>query len=39
MLDILADYLHARQFKYQRLDGSVGREARYKAMNSFNAPG
>lgn len=38
VLDILADYLHLRGFNCQRLDGSMGSEARQKAMNSFNSP-
>jgi chromodomain-helicase-DNA-binding protein 1 len=39
MLDILSDYLRLRGFEHQRLDGSVGNEARKKAIEHFNAPG
>ncbi|XP_071726363.1 protein CHROMATIN REMODELING 5 [Rutidosis leptorrhynchoides] len=39
MLDILADYLSVKGFKYQRLDGSTKAEARHQAMEHFNAPG
>nr|GEV55510.1 protein chromatin remodeling 5-like isoform X1 [Tanacetum cinerariifolium] len=39
MLDILAEYLSVKGFKYQRLDGSTKAEARHQAMEHFNAPG
>eukprot|EP01105_Mastigella_eilhardi_P006365 TRINITY_DN1796_c0_g1_i3.p1 TRINITY_DN1796_c0_g1~~TRINITY_DN1796_c0_g1_i3.p1 ORF type:complete len:1271 (+),score=382.42 TRINITY_DN1796_c0_g1_i3:220-3813(+) len=39
MLDILADYLHGRGWQYQRLHGSMPREARQQAMEHFNAEG
>ncbi|KAJ0726583.1 putative DNA helicase chromatin remodeling SNF2 family [Helianthus annuus] len=39
MLDILADYLSIKGFKYQRLDGSTKSEVRHQAMEHFNAPG
>ncbi|XP_049851147.1 uncharacterized protein LOC126325484 [Schistocerca gregaria] len=37
MLDILAYYMRARGFHFQRLDGSMSRSARQVAMESFNA--
>jgi len=39
MLDILSDYLVLRGYTYQRLDGSVGSEARKKAIEHYNAEG
>lgn len=39
MLDILAEYLSIKGFKYQRLDGSTKAEVRHQAMEHFNAPG
>ncbi|KAJ1979278.1 ATP-dependent DNA helicase Hrp3 [Dimargaris verticillata] len=39
LLDILSDYLALRGYAHQRLDGSVGSEARKKAIDQFNAPG
>nr|XP_043625233.1 protein CHROMATIN REMODELING 5 isoform X2 [Erigeron canadensis] len=39
MLDILADYLSIKGFKFQRLDGSTKAEVRHQAMEHFNAPG
>ncbi|KAK9053416.1 hypothetical protein SSX86_030050 [Deinandra increscens subsp. villosa] len=39
MLDILAEYLSIKGFKYQRLDGSTKSEVRHQAMEHFNAPG
>ncbi|KVI08041.1 Chromo domain-containing protein [Cynara cardunculus var. scolymus] len=39
MLDILAEYLSFKGFKYQRLDGSTKAEVRHQAMDHFNAPG
>ncbi|KAF8112794.1 hypothetical protein N665_0061s0003 [Sinapis alba] len=38
MLDILAEYLSLRGFKFQRLDGSTKAELRQQAMDHFNAP-
>ncbi|KAI9176009.1 ATP-dependent DNA helicase Hrp3 [Blastocladiella emersonii ATCC 22665] len=38
MLDILTDYLALREYKFQRLDGSVSAEQRKKAVDQFNAP-
>lgn len=39
MLDIISDYLTARKFRHQRLDGSTSRYQRRTAMDHFNAPG
>lgn len=39
MLDILAEYLSFRGFKFQRLDGSTRADLRHQAMEHFNAPG
>jgi chromodomain-helicase-DNA-binding protein 1 len=39
MLDILAEYLSFKGFKYQRLDGSTKSELRHQAMDHFNAAG
>ncbi|KAI4305991.1 hypothetical protein L6164_029311 [Bauhinia variegata] len=39
MLDILADYMSLRGFRFQRLDGSTKAELRQQAMDHFNAPG
>ncbi|KAI9295102.1 hypothetical protein K502DRAFT_291427, partial [Neoconidiobolus thromboides FSU 785] len=39
LLDILADYSALKGYPYQRLDGSVGSEARKKSIEHFNAPG
>ncbi|XXQ37871.1 Chromodomain-helicase-DNA-binding protein 1 [Plasmodiophora brassicae] len=39
MLDILADYLVLKGFKFQRLDGSMRSEDRQHAMDHFNADG
>ncbi|XP_076930320.1 protein CHROMATIN REMODELING 5-like [Bidens hawaiensis] len=39
MLDILAEYLSFKGFKFQRLDGSTKAEVRHQAMDHFNAPG
>ncbi|KAI0244542.1 ATP-dependent DNA helicase Hrp3 [Massospora cicadina] len=39
LLDILADYMALKGYPYQRLDGSVGSEARKKSIEHFNAPG
>jgi chromodomain-helicase-DNA-binding protein 1 len=38
ILDILTDYLNLRNYKFQRLDGSVNAEQRKKAVEHFNAP-
>ncbi|KAG0204194.1 hypothetical protein BGX28_003768 [Mortierella sp. GBA30] len=38
MLDIMTDYLALRGFAFQRLDGSVGSEARKRSIEHFNAP-
>lgn len=32
MLDILQDYLHYRQYNYERLDGSVRSDERFEAV-------
>ena len=39
MLEILAEYLRLKGWKHQRLDGSMPREERQRAMDSFNEPG
>lgn len=39
MLNILSDYLTLRGYKHQRLDGTMGKEVRKKAMDHFNDPG
>ncbi|XP_075520131.1 protein CHROMATIN REMODELING 5-like [Primulina tabacum] len=39
MLDLLAEYLSIKGFKFQRLDGSTKAELRQQAMDHFNAPG
>ena len=36
MLDILQDYLHLRQWPYERLDGSVRGEERFQAIGRFS---
>ncbi|KAL0207656.1 hypothetical protein P9112_012284 [Eukaryota sp. TZLM1-RC] len=38
MLDILSEYLTFRNYKFQRLDGSMRSLDRKKAMDKFNAP-
>ncbi|CDR94349.1 chromo-helicase DNA-binding protein, putative [Babesia bigemina] len=38
MLNIISEYLTLRGFKHQRLDGTMGREVRKKAMDHFNDP-
>jgi SNF2 family DNA or RNA helicase len=35
MLDIIQDYLHFRNYSYERLDGSVRGDERYLAVKSF----
>ena len=37
MLDIVQDYLHYRQYTYERLDGSVRGEERYLAVKHFQS--
>ncbi|SCO71610.1 chromodomain-helicase-DNA-binding protein 1 homolog, putative [Plasmodium vivax] len=37
MLNILSEYLTLRGFKHQRLDGTMSKEMRKKAMNHFNS--
>ncbi|EAA21734.1 chromodomain-helicase-DNA-binding protein, CHD-1-related [Plasmodium yoelii yoelii] len=37
MLNILSEYLTLRGFKHQRLDGTMTKEMRKKAMNHFNS--
>ncbi|CEM01013.1 unnamed protein product [Vitrella brassicaformis CCMP3155] len=39
MLNILSDYLTSRGFRHQRLDGTMRKDLRQKAMDHFNAPG
>ncbi|KAF8817684.1 putative ATP-dependent helicase brm [Cardiosporidium cionae] len=38
MLNILSNYLTLKGYKHQRLDGSMGKEVRKKAMDHFNDP-
>ncbi|KAG9393679.1 SNF2 family N-terminal domain [Carpediemonas membranifera] len=38
MLDVISEYLRAKRFKFQRLDGSTNAEDRRKAMHAFNSP-
>lgn len=38
MLNILSSYLTLRGYKHQRLDGTMSREVRKKAMDHFNSP-
>ena len=38
MLDILSDYLRLRNYKYQRLDGTIAAGPRRMAIDHFNAP-
>ncbi|EZG56850.1 DNA helicase [Gregarina niphandrodes] len=38
MLNILSTFLTLRGFKHQRLDGTMSRDVRKKAMDQFNAP-
>lgn len=38
MLDILADYMDARGFSYQRLDGTIAAGPRRLSIEHFNAP-
>ncbi|XP_060072209.1 chromodomain-helicase-DNA-binding protein 1-like isoform X1 [Ylistrum balloti] len=39
MLDLIADYLKARHFNHQRLDGSIRGDLRKAALDHFNAQG
>jgi chromodomain-helicase-DNA-binding protein 1 len=39
MLDILQDYMKFRNYTHQRLDGSMSRQQRSMAMESFNSEG
>ena len=38
MLDILGDYLHLRNYQFQRLDGTIAAGPRRQAIDHFNAP-
>ncbi|KAJ1606565.1 CHD3-like protein [Cryptosporidium canis] len=38
MLNIISEFLVLRGFRHQRLDGTMGKELRKKAMDHFNAP-
>ncbi|KAI9634188.1 putative Chromodomain helicase [Dioszegia hungarica] len=38
LLDILSDYMSARGYIYQRLDGTVPSDVRKKSIQHFNAP-
>jgi len=38
MLDILEDYLEARQMKFERIDGSITGSKRQMAIDRFQAP-
>jgi chromodomain-helicase-DNA-binding protein 1 len=39
LLDIMSDYMNYRGYTYQRLDGTIGSDARKKSIEHFNAPG
>ncbi|ORY35802.1 putative Chromodomain helicase [Naematelia encephala] len=39
LLDIMSDYMSARGYVYQRLDGTVPSDVRKKSIEHFNAPG
>ncbi|KAJ8905446.1 hypothetical protein NDN08_001953 [Rhodosorus marinus] len=39
LLDIVDDYLHLKQFKYERLDGKVKVEERQRAIDRFSKDG
>lgn len=39
LLDIMSDYMNYRGYAYQRLDGTIGSDARKKSIEHFNAPG
>lgn len=38
MLDILEDYLEARQMKFERIDGSITGNKRQMAIDRFQSP-
>ncbi|KAK9174564.1 Chromo domain/ SNF2 Atpase/Helicase domain containing protein [Cryptosporidium meleagridis] len=38
MLNIISEFLVLRGFRHQRLDGTMGKELRKKAMDHFNSP-
>lgn len=38
LLDIMSDYMSARGYIFQRLDGTVSSDLRKKAISHFNAP-
>eukprot|EP00053_Salpingoeca_punica_P019998 m.205742 g.205742 ORF g.205742 m.205742 type:complete len:1395 (-) comp17765_c0_seq1:329-4513(-) len=38
LLDILEEYMRVRQFKYERIDGSVAGSDRQARIDSFNSP-
>jgi chromodomain-helicase-DNA-binding protein 1 len=39
LLDIISDYMAARGYVHQRLDGTVPSDVRKKSIEHFNAPG
>ncbi|KAK8853315.1 hypothetical protein IAR55_004019 [Kwoniella newhampshirensis] len=39
LLDIMSDYMSARGYVFQRLDGTVPSDVRKKSIEHFNAPG
>ncbi|WWC72124.1 uncharacterized protein I206_106084 [Kwoniella pini CBS 10737] len=39
LLDIMSDYMSARGYIFQRLDGTVPSDVRKKSIEAFNAPG
>lgn len=39
VLDIMSEYMRARGYQFQRLDGSTPAHLRHRAMEQFNAPG
>jgi chromodomain-helicase-DNA-binding protein 7 len=39
MLDVLEDYLHAKQLKFERIDGSITGHRRQAAIDRFQDPG
>lgn len=39
LLDIISDYMSARNYTHQRLDGTVPSDVRKKSIEHFNAPG
>ena len=38
MLNLLGEYLHQRNYQYQRLDGTIAASTRRMAIDHFNAP-